>query len=319
MDLDDADHGHVPYILLLLHYLEEWKAFHEGRPPDTFKEKTQFRNLVRAGARTDNPEGGEENFDEAVAAVLKTINPPAIGNGCRDMFEMEHCTNLRPDSANFWVIASSVRSFYKAHGVLPLPGSLPDMKARSADYIKLQNTYKTKARKDVGEVLGNVRETERVLGRNTPAPGAEVEAFCKNAAHVKVLHGTSLPHTRLTEPKTASRILQNLQNKESLLPVFVSLLAAETPNVSPISDEAQLLISTLAGGKVPEDLDLGSIMNAVEEVERASGGGELHNTSSLTGGMVAQEAIKLITRQYVPVDNTCVFDGIRCRTEVLRL
>jgi amyloid beta precursor protein binding protein 1 len=29
--------------------------------------------------------------------------------------------------------------------------------------------------------------------------------------------------------------------------------------------------------------------------------------------MVAQEAIKVITRQYVPVDNTCVFDGIRAK------
>lgn len=50
-----------------------------------------------------------------------------------------------------------------------------------------------------------------------------------------------------------------------------------------------------------------------------AGGSELHNIASLTGGLIAQEVIKVITRQYVPVDNTCVFDGVASRTCVLRL
>ena len=54
------------------------------------------------------------------------------------------------------------------------------------------------------------------------------------------------------------------------------------------------------------------------EMVRA-GGGELHNIASLTGGMVAQEVIKVITKQYIPVDNTCLFDGIASRSYVLRV
>lgn len=50
-----------------------------------------------------------------------------------------------------------------------------------------------------------------------------------------------------------------------------------------------------------------------------AGGGELHNIAAATGGMIAQEVIKVITKQYIPVDNTCVFDGITSRTSVLRL
>lgn len=50
-----------------------------------------------------------------------------------------------------------------------------------------------------------------------------------------------------------------------------------------------------------------------------SGGGELHNIASLMGGLVAQEAIKVITRQYVPSDNTCVFDGITSSSNVWAL
>jgi amyloid beta precursor protein binding protein 1 len=37
------------------------------------------------------------------------------------------------------------------------------------------------------------------------------------------------------------------------------------------------------------------------------------------GGLVAQEAIKLITTQYIPSDNTCIFDGITSSTNVWAL
>ena len=50
-----------------------------------------------------------------------------------------------------------------------------------------------------------------------------------------------------------------------------------------------------------------------------AGGGELHNIAALTGGLVSQEVIKVVTEQYVPVDNTCVFDGVKSKTTVLRV
>ena len=90
--LSDHDHGHVPYLLLLLHYLEKWKASHAGQYPGNYKEKTAFRDLVRAGARAHNVEGGEENYDEAVGAVLKSLNPPSLSSGVRDVLSVEDCT-----------------------------------------------------------------------------------------------------------------------------------------------------------------------------------------------------------------------------------
>jgi amyloid beta precursor protein binding protein 1 len=54
-----------------------------------------------------------------------------------------------------------------------------------------------------------------------------------------------------------------------------------------------------------------------QEVARAAGG-ELHNVSATLGGMVAQEVIKVVTKQYIPVDNTCIYDGIESRCQVLR-
>lgn len=50
-----------------------------------------------------------------------------------------------------------------------------------------------------------------------------------------------------------------------------------------------------------------------------AGGAELHNIASLTGGLIAQEAIKVITKQYVPIDNTCVFDGVKSKSSIIKV
>lgn len=183
------DHGHVPYIALLLHFLEEWKKSHDGEVPQSYKEKTEFRTTVSQAARTNTAEGGEENFDEAVAAVLKSLNPPQAGSAVKEIFTAPECLLIRQDSPSFWVIANAIGLFYTKYGVLPVPGSVPDMKARSADYIQLQNVYKSKARKDFAEVVDSVRFLERNANRSTTIEEKDIEAFCKNAAHIKLVRG----------------------------------------------------------------------------------------------------------------------------------
>ncbi len=84
--LNALEHGHIPYVAILLHYLKFWKEKH-GALPTTYKDKTEFRKAVAAGARTNNPEGGEENFEEAVAAVLKTITAPNLPSSVREVFD----------------------------------------------------------------------------------------------------------------------------------------------------------------------------------------------------------------------------------------
>jgi amyloid beta precursor protein binding protein 1 len=51
-----------------------------------------------------------------------------------------------------------------------------------------------------------------------------------------------------------------------------------------------------------------SIAHAVEICRY--GACELHNISSIIGGIAAQEAVKIITNQYVSLNNTFVYNGI---------
>ncbi|KAL2120808.1 hypothetical protein VTJ04DRAFT_4835 [Mycothermus thermophilus] len=322
-NLDNYEHGHLPYVVILLHYLERWKANHGGKPPSTYKEKSEFRKLVQAAARTDNPEGGEENFDEAAAAVLKTLATPSLPSGLKEVFEHEHTYPVEQRSG-FWLIADAVKQFYDKHGCLPLPGKLPDMKAKSNVYVQLQNIYKAKARKDAAEIL----EAVRAMPGGDRVDPAEVELFCKNAAFVKLVNATGGPNaktskadrlkavadTEFTNDKTAEMALAPL----SLLPIYLALQAtAHHVDVdAPLS--ADDILSVISQRVLPGAETNKRVIQAAQEVARAAGG-ELHNVAALTGGLVAQETIKIITKQYIPIDNTCIYDGIAGRCQVLRL
>lgn len=334
--LDDHQHGHVPYILLLLHHLEQWKEAHNDQVPSNYKEKSEFREMVRSSARTSNPEGGEENYDEAVAAVLKSLNPFSLRSSLREIFEMEECKHPAPDSANFWIIAAAIREYYQRHSVLPLPGSLPDMKAQSADYVSLQNIYKSKARKDIEEVTKIVRSLEAQLGpRPAPASDKDIEVFCKNAAHIKVIHGRDIPIVD-GEASILKAIRNNINIPDSLVPTFLAFqvlddiitdIQAGKKSEEALDDEQawDSAIDRILGALKSEDPSAIEEEDARERIQQAAQelrrtqGGELHNISSLTGGLVAQEALKVITRQYVPLDNTCIFDGVRSRSEMYKL
>lgn len=220
------------------------------------------------------------------------------------------------------------------------------MKAQSKVYIQLQNIYKSKARQDVAEVL----EIARTCPRGQNVDPEEVELFCKNAAFVKLINTEVASADRLAQVAGESHRLSSgtcvrlchwsavrengklhiltfatgdeLANDEnlaammmplSLIPIYLALFAtSHAPGAS--SEEILSTIETV----VPNAAGNERLVQAAREVARA-GGGELHNTSALTGGMVAQEIIKIVTKQYVPVDNTCIFDGISSRCQVLRL
>lgn len=94
-DQEDHVHGHLPLVAILLHYLEQWKQAHSGDVPLTYSDKLAFRELVANGARRNNPEGGEENFDEAVSAVMKYITPASLPSSLKQIFDYQSCAKVR--------------------------------------------------------------------------------------------------------------------------------------------------------------------------------------------------------------------------------
>lgn len=92
--LDGHEHGHLPFVAILMHYLNVWQKEH-GRHPSTYPEKVAFRRLVSEGMRKDNPEGGEENFEEAIGAVLKAVSTPGLTPSLKEAFEFDLSRTVR--------------------------------------------------------------------------------------------------------------------------------------------------------------------------------------------------------------------------------
>ncbi|GAP83614.1 putative family protein [Rosellinia necatrix] len=317
--LDDHEHGHLPYLVILLHFLKQWRQSHDGKNPTAPKEKREFGKLVLSGARTNNPEGGEENFQEAVDAINKNIKLSELDPALEEIFNYRVPGEAERDSS-FWAIARAVGRFYRNHGCLPLPGSLPDMKAQSNVYVKLQNLYKAKARKDAQEVLESVRES---AGGERVDP-TEVDLFCKNARFVKLINASPKQSdlARIFDAEKADDEAAEAMKIETggafnlpLSNFFIYLaLNATAHHQTATAKEIMNAVTKL----VPQAATYERMEQIAQEVARA-GGGELHNISALTGGMVAQEVIKIVTKQYIPIDDTCIFDGISSRCQVLRL
>ncbi|KAL9100608.1 MAG: hypothetical protein Q9187_009346, partial [Circinaria calcarea] len=227
----------------------------------------------------------------------------------------------------------------------------------------------TKARKDLAEVTREVRALEKQLGRHTGVDDKEIEAFCKGAAHVKLVKGKPIrvgiepestyfagkanhSHEKSENSKPtqfgfadrAKYLSQEIEDESSLIPIYISMLAydqfletratglptdtgdsepSDLPNTKYthfMEDYANRFLNHIekSGGAFDMEAATTRLQPIIAELGRANGA-ELHNISALTGGMVAQEVIKVITKQYIPVDNTCVFDGITSKTAVFKL
>lgn len=76
---------------------------------------------------------------------------------------------------------------------MPLPGSLPDMKALSATYIELQKLYKAKSSQDIAALKLHLA---KVLAEAKLPDGAisdqEIESFAKHAAYLHLVRGKSI-------------------------------------------------------------------------------------------------------------------------------
>jgi NEDD8-activating enzyme E1 regulatory subunit len=90
-DMNDHDHGHVPWLLLILYYLQEWKKSHDGKVPSNYKEKTAFRQFLLDNVRFSSATGVEENFEQAAGAVLKSLNDPKPSYAVRKIWEDPQC------------------------------------------------------------------------------------------------------------------------------------------------------------------------------------------------------------------------------------
>lgn len=47
-NMDNIEHGHIPWAVILIKCLQNWKESHEGQSPKTMEEKNQFKETIKA-------------------------------------------------------------------------------------------------------------------------------------------------------------------------------------------------------------------------------------------------------------------------------
>ena len=327
---DSLARAHIPFVVILLRAFRDWRAAHDGKLPSSGD-----RRAFQAHLATYRPEDSTdpENFDEASAALAphmwRPLQAPAVPEPVRKLLDDAQARNVGPSSPRFWLLAAALRRFVEEEQVLPLPGSLPDMKATSATYVELQQVYHGKAQADLAAVQRQLDAVLAEAGRTREEASisdADVQTFVKHAAVLRVQRGRPLVERR-KQPNTEAITLA-LQDPVNPVTIqyWVALLAADEfqqrtgrypgqgrDGVNTDEDTAKLealVLEYVQSIGVPVDEGIRELYHsACAEIVR-SAHSDIVSTAAFLGGVMAQEAIKVITRQYIPLDNTCVYDGV---------
>lgn len=343
-------HMHTPYIIILYKKLEEWKQLHGSERPKNYKEKLLFKDLIRKGILR-NEEGipeEEENFEEAIKATNTALQPTKIPDNITAIFNDPKCISLVSESDEFWIISRAVKDFVEDEGKghLPVRGSIPDMFSDSKSYIRLQSIYKEKATHDFEEVYKRVQGHLESIGRNAESISeSTVKTFCKEASNLRLVRGSCIK-----DEYTGTSGKSNPPQNGEISHASSFDWAGNLDEQSAYSDAATYYI-ILRGvdrfrteyknfpGALDVESDIGRLKKSIEKVLNdysipgnavaikddyihevcRYGGAELHAMAAFMGGCASQEAIKLLTKQYVPVDNLFVFNTMTSETNQLKI
>ncbi|KAI5565578.1 hypothetical protein BDE02_14G131500 [Populus trichocarpa] len=324
---DPVAHKHTPYVVILVKIAEEWTKAHGGALPSTRDEKKEFKELLKAGMVAMD----EDNYKEAIEASFKVFAPRGINSGLLQIIH-DSCSEVESNSSDFWVMVAALKEFIANEGgeEAPLEGSIPDMTSSTELYVNLQKIYQAKAEADFLAIQQRVKSILKRMGRDPDSISKEmIKSFCKNARKLKICRYRPI-EDEFNNP-AVTELQKYLTDEEySVAMGFYILLRsvdrfAANYNSFPGQFEGEMdgdisrlkttvvgLLSDLGcnGATVTEDL--------INEMCRF-GASELHAVAAFIGGIASQEVIKLITKQFVPMVGTFIFNGIDQRSQLLAL
>ncbi|KAG8744053.1 hypothetical protein FRC10_010942 [Ceratobasidium sp. 414] len=202
--MDPTDHGHVPYVCILVRAMHDWKQaercrviippftpkflylhpflLHDGNPPASYAERQAFKaQITSMQVKSD-----EENFEEAVAQAYRAWTTTGVPGDIQALFADAKCTGYPNATAGsgtsqFWALLRALHLFTAARGYLPLSASVPDMKADTTNYIGLQGMYKRQADAERKEFVGLLREVVAQTGQRHVEGDGEVPGVSDDA------------------------------------------------------------------------------------------------------------------------------------------
>ncbi|OAJ39393.1 hypothetical protein BDEG_23244 [Batrachochytrium dendrobatidis JEL423] len=191
--MDSMSVSHIPCVVLVLKALLKWRSMNDGALPKTSAEKAQFRQDISAFKHPNAID--DENITEALAIAYKAFSTTTIPSDITAILDDPAATNLSKNSSDFWILVAALKRFINAegNGQLPVSGVVPDMKADTESFVKLQQIYRSKAREDQAQLRVHLDAILTMLGRVPESIcNDQVELFCKNASSLHVMRYRSI-------------------------------------------------------------------------------------------------------------------------------
>ena len=189
-ELDSQAHGNVPFGIILLKIVQEWKK-EFGKLPMTRDDKTEFK--ARISKLKSMFTSDSENFEEASSFAYRAWTPTTISCQIVKLMNDSKAKNLNRNSSPFWILLKALSDFVQEFGVLPLSGVIPDMKADTESFICLQKIYHTKAKQDVEWIKNRAYQICDNLGISLDkVPTDLIQRFCKNSSSLNVIRTSCL-------------------------------------------------------------------------------------------------------------------------------
>uniref|UniRef100_A0A7N8WK87 NEDD8-activating enzyme E1 regulatory subunit n=1 Tax=Mastacembelus armatus TaxID=205130 RepID=A0A7N8WK87_9TELE len=313
--MDKKDHSHTPWIIIVAKYLEKWLSEHSCQPPKNYKEKEAFRQFIREGIlkNENGVQEDEENFEEAIKNVNTALNPTKIPSAVEDLFNSEHCNNITSQTPSFWVMLRAVKEFVhnEGNGSLPLRGTIPDMIADSKKFISLQNVYREKAMQDAAAVSKHVESLLQSVGKPPESISEkDIRLFCKNASFLRVVRCRSLAEEYSVDSINKDEIskleINSPSNQTVKHYVHSHFLCVYNYQVEEDIGKLKLCVNSLLQ---EYSLNVNIKDDYIHEFCRY-GAAEPHTVAAFLGGSAAQEAIKIVTHQFVPFNNTFIYNAM---------
>lgn len=247
----------------------------------------------------------------------------------------EKASCLTSETPKFWILVAALRRFFSKVHEFPLQGSLPDMHATTQQYLSLQHVYRKKAEEDCQEVLKYVYEILKSIKREqTYITFDEVKHFCSHARHLRVVRTGPLSDVVCGKGSMnrseALRVALHSEESSHITTLHLLLRAVDRFSLhyqrcpgtydNEVEEDTAVLKTIVAtllqemgaagtGAAVCDDL--------VREIVRF-GAGELHLISSFIGAIASQEAIKLLTNQFVPIGGgSFLYSGMTCSGAII--